>query len=124
MMMIVHPFIVVENCKDEIKYYQHVLGGDIEILRKQGEEVYNADLHADGAVIKFADTRAAKPVLKGDYVRVFLKIETEEKFRSIYGQFAEDGTVNTEVYEAPFNGLLAIVTDRNGVCWVLSYYRI
>ena len=122
-MMMVHPFIVVENCKDEINYYQSVLGGEIAILRKQGEEVFNADLHLEGATIKFADTQAAKPVLKGDYVRVFLNIETEEEFRSIYGEFAAGGTINTEVYEAPFNGLLVIVTDRNGVCWVLSYYR-
>jgi PhnB protein len=80
-------------------------------------------LNLEGVVIKFADTQAAKPEMKGDYVRVFLKIETEEAFRRIYGHFAAGGKINTEVYEAPFNGLLAIVTDRNGVCWVLSYYR-
>lgn len=122
-MMIANPFIVVENCKDEIKYYQSVFGGEISILRKQGAEVLNADLHVEGATLKFADTLAAKPVLKGDYVRVFLRIETEEAFRRIYGEFAAGGTINTEMYEAPFNGLLAIVNDRNGVCWVLSYYR-
>ncbi|WP_239617980.1 VOC family protein [Cohnella mopanensis] len=122
-MMIVHPFIVVDNCKEEIKYYQSVLGGEIEILRKQGEEVLNADLNLEGVTIKFADTQVAKPEMKGDYVRVFLKIETEEAFRRVYGDFAAGGKINTAVYEAPFNGLLAIVTDRNGVCWVLSYYR-
>lgn len=121
--MIANPFIVVENCKDEIKYYQSVFGGEIAILRRQEEEVLNADLHVEGATLKFADTQAAKPVLKGDYVRVFLRIDTEVAFRKIYGEFAAGGTINTEMYEAPFNGLLAIVTDRNGVCWVLSYYR-
>lgn len=121
--MIAQPFIAVDNCKDEIKYYQSVFGGEITILRKQGEEVLNADLHVEGASLKFADTQAAKPVMNGDYVRVFLKIDTEETFRRIYDEFAASGKVNTEVYEAPFNGLLAIVTDRNGVCWVLSYYR-
>lgn len=121
--MIANPFIVVENCKDEIQYYQSIFGGEIAILRKQGEEVLNADLHVEGATFKFADTQASKPVLKGDYVRVFVKIETEEAFRRIFGELAAGGTVNREVYEAPFNGLLAVVTDRNGVCWVVSYYR-
>lgn len=122
-MIMACPFIVVDNCKEEIKYYQDVLGGEINILRKQGEEVLNADLHLGGVTIKFGDTQAARPSLKGDYVRVFLKIETEEAFHRIYGQFAAGGHINTDVYEAPFNGLLAVVTDRNGVCWVLSYYR-
>jgi len=121
--MIASPFIVVENCKNEIQYYQSVFGGEITILRKQGEEVLNADLHVEGATLKFADTQAAKPIQKGDYVRIFLRIETEEAFRRIYMEFAAGGTINTEVYEAPFNGLLAVVTDRNGVCWLLSYYR-
>ncbi|GKU78021.1 hypothetical protein [Paenibacillus sp. L3-i20] len=38
----------MENCKEEIKYYQSVLGGEITILRKQGKEVLNADLHVEG----------------------------------------------------------------------------
>ncbi|MGO4183495.1 VOC family protein [Paenibacillus sp. TAF43_2] len=121
--MIAYPFIVVDNCKEEMKYYQSVFGGEIAILRKQGEEVLNADLQVGDAILKFADTQAAKPALKGDYVRVFLKIESEEAYRGIYNEFASSGTVNTEMYEAPFNGLLAIVTDRNGICWVLSFYR-
>jgi PhnB protein len=122
-MIMAIPFIVVENCKEELRYYQDVLGGEIAILRKQGEEVLNADLRLGGVTIKFADTQATKLSLKGDNVRVFLKIETEKKFRNVYEQFAAGGYINAEAYEAPFNGLLAIVTDRNGVCWVLSYYR-
>lgn len=121
--MIAQPFIVVENCKEEIQYYQSVFGGEIVILRKQGDAVLNADLHVDGTSLKFADAQAARPIAKGDYVRVFLKIDTEEAFRRIYGEFAASGTVHTEMYEAPFNGYLAIVSDRNGVSWVLSYYR-
>ncbi|CAM3537765.1 VOC family protein [Paenibacillus lupini] len=121
--MIAQPFIVVENCKEEIKYYQSVFGGEIVILREQGDTVLNADLHVEGTSLKFADTKAAKPAVKGDYVRVFLKIDTEEAFRKIYEEFAGSGTIQAAMYEAPFNGYLAIVTDRNGVCWVLSYYR-
>ncbi|MDG0814024.1 VOC family protein [Cohnella rhizosphaerae] len=121
--MIVIPFIVLDNCKEEIEYYRTIFGGEIEVLRKQGDKVLNADLHVDGATLKFADTQAAKPARKGDYVRVFLKLETEDAFRRVYEGLAAGGTVNAEAYEAPFNGLLAIVTDRNGVCWVLSYYR-
>ncbi|WP_019640129.1 VOC family protein [Paenibacillus fonticola] len=121
--MLALPFIAVDNCKDEIKHYQSIFGGRIEILRKQGEEVLNADLHVEGATLKFADTQSSKPEQIGDYVRVFLKMDTQEKFHRIFDGLAVGGTIIAEAYEAPFNGLLAIVTDRNGVCWVLSYYR-
>ncbi|GLX70369.1 VOC family protein [Paenibacillus glycanilyticus] len=121
--MIVQPIIAVDNCKDEIQYYQQVLGGEVVILRRQGEDVLNADLNFDGATIKFSDVKAAKPAMRGDYVRVFLRIDTEEAFRRIYEEFGASGSIHTEMYEAPFNGYLAIVSDRNGVSWVLSYYR-
>lgn len=119
----VSPFVVVENCKDEIEYYRSVLGGEIKILRTQDDKVLNAELHFESTKINFADTTAAKPSLKGDYVKLILKLETEEEFNKVYEALTAGGRINVEKYEAPFNGLLAILTDRNGIGWVLSYYR-
>jgi PhnB protein len=122
-MKIVNPFVVVDNCKEEIEYYQSVLGGEIKILRIQDDRVFNADLHLGSTKITFSDTIASKPSLKGDYVKVALKLETEEEFRQVYEDLTAGGHINIEPYEAPFNGLLAVITDRNGNGWVLSYYR-
>jgi PhnB protein len=122
-MKIVHPFVVVDNCKEEIEYYRSVLGGEIKILRTQDDIVLNADLLFGSSKITFADTIASKPSLKGDYVKVALKLETEEEFRQVYEELSAGGHINTETFEAPFNGLLALITDRNSIGWVLSYYR-
>lgn len=122
-MKIASPFVAVDNCKDEIVFYQSVFGGEIQILRQQEEQVLNAELRLGSTKILFADTRAAKPSVKGDYVKVMLRLETEEEFRRVFENLTAGGRINADVYEAPFNGLLAVVTDRNGVGWVLSYYR-
>jgi PhnB protein len=122
-MKVATPFVVVDNCKEEIEYYRSVLGGDIKILRKQDDNVLNVDLHLGSTKITFADSIAAKPSLKGDYVKVMLKLETEEEFRQVYEDLTAGGHINIKAYEAPFNGLLAVITDRNGIGWVLSYYR-
>jgi PhnB protein len=122
-MKIAGPFVVVENCKEEIEYYRNVLGGEIKILRKQDDKVLNAELHFGSTKITFADTIAAKPSVKGDYVKVILKLDTEEEFRKVYEDLTVGGHINVEMYEAPFNGLLAVITDRNDIGWVLSYYR-
>lgn len=119
----VSPFVVVDNCKEEIEYYWSVLGGEIKILRIHDDNVLNAELHFESTKISFADTIAAKPSLKGDYVKVILKLETEEEFSKVYEGLTAGGHINVEKYEAPFNGLLAIITDRYGIGWVLSYYR-
>jgi PhnB protein len=56
-------------------------------------------------------------------VKVFLRLETEKEFHMVYEKLAAGGHINVEKYEAPFNGLLATITDRNGIGWVLSYNR-
>lgn len=122
-MIIANPFVAVENCKEQLGFYHGLFGGEVVVLRKLGDEVLNAEIRLDGSKISFADTQAARPSAKGDYVRVFLRIEGEADFRRVYDGLADGGVVVTEAYEAPFNGLLGVVTDRNGVCWVLSYYR-
>ncbi|QGQ99346.1 VOC family protein [Paenibacillus psychroresistens] len=122
-MTIANPFVVVDNCKEEIEFYRSVLGGEIKILRKQDDNVLNAELNFGSTKIVFADTIAAKPSLKGDYMKVILRLETEEEFHMVNENLAAGGHINIEKYEAPFNGLLAAITDRNGIGWVLSYYR-
>ncbi|MBB6731403.1 VOC family protein [Cohnella zeiphila] len=122
-MKIASPFVVVDNCTEEIEYYRSVLGGEVKIFRKQDDKVLNAELILGSSTIYFADSTAAKPSFKGDYVKVTLTLETEEEFRQVYEDLTTDGTIDNEVFEAPFNGLLAGITDRNGIGWVLSNFR-
>ncbi|WP_276356136.1 VOC family protein [Cohnella caldifontis] len=117
------PFIVVDNCKEKLKFYQSVLGGEIRVLRTQDERVLNAELDFGSSKIFIADTTAAKPTRKGDYAKVALKSETEEEFLRAYEGLAEGGQTVAAPYEAPFNGKLAILSDRNGIGWVLQFYR-
>lgn len=60
---------------------------------------------------------AALIMLTGSFIEESRQLEA---FQRIYGEFAAEGMINSEAYEATFNRLLAIVTDRNGVCWVLE----
>jgi PhnB protein len=122
-MTIATPYVVLDNCKEEIKFYQSVLGGEINILRQQDDKVLNADLLFGSSKINFADVIAASSTLKGDYVKVILKLETDQEFHKVYQDLTDGGKINTPIFEAPFNGLLAVITDRNGIGWVLSHYR-
>lgn len=123
-MITASPFVAVENCKDELNYYQGIFGGEIRILREQDNRALNAELHFGSTMISFADVTAAKPSLKGDYVKIILKFDNEEEIRKVYNTLAMDGHIDREVYEAaPFNGLIAMITDRNGIGWVLSHRR-
>src|SRR4051794_6520477 len=95
----ISPFVVVANCKEEIQYYQSILGGEIKILREQDNKVLNSELHIGSFMISFADVEAAKPFVKGDYVKVIIKCENEEEFRKLYEALPIGGHIHTEMYE-------------------------
>jgi PhnB protein len=118
------PFVALENCKDEINYYQSVFGGELKILREKENVVLNSELHLGGTMISFAEVSAAKPSIKGDYVKVILKFDNEEEIWKVYNTLAVGGNIDREMYETPaFNGIIGMVTDRNGIGWVLSHKR-
>jgi PhnB protein len=119
----IYPFVVLENCKEEIEYYRSIFGGEIRILSEKEDKVLQSELHVGNILIHFADATAANPTVKGDYVKVMLNFESEEEIRKAYEALNVGGHVNIAIYETPFNALIAAVTDRNGIGWVLRYFR-
>jgi PhnB protein len=50
-------------------------------------------------------------------------MESEEEIRNAYDKLLDGGQIAIELYETPFRALIGAVTDRNGIGWVLRYFR-
>ncbi|CAM5607924.1 glyoxalase [Bacillus safensis FO-36b] [Bacillus safensis subsp. safensis] len=62
-MISVSPYIVVEDVKESLQYYQGIFGGDIQILNEHQYRVLHAELHLGESLLHFSDTfgRTPKP---------------------------------------------------------------
>lgn len=126
------PHIRIENCKEELNYYQKVFGGvikntqladGIEMFKGQEGKYIHAELHiSDQCTIFFADTLNSKFV-NGNNILLGPELESEEEITRIYNKLAEDGEIQMELQDTFWGAKHAIVKDHNGVSWELNYTK-
>jgi PhnB protein len=118
------PFVVVDNCKEAVEYYQGVFGGEIKVLFSQGEQWMHAELHVGGGKIHFADTMGnAGAKSPGENVKIILDMDSEEEMRKVFEALSKDGKVMIELQDTFFGALHGQVTDKHQVGWVMNYFR-
>ena len=118
-----YPFVVLENSKEEIEFYRDIFNGEIKVLSEKGDLYLQSELRIGSFIIHVADATVAGSSVKGDYVKIMANFESEDEIRRVYHALLDGGRVDIEMYATPFNALIGSVTDRNGVCWVLRYFR-
>ncbi|WP_054942634.1 VOC family protein [Paenibacillus ihuae] len=116
------PYVIIENVRESVAYYQSVFGGEIKVLNEHNGKLLHADLVLGSSLIHFSDDygRGAKT----ENVSIIMALESEEELRSIYGKLVEDGgKVQVELQKTFFGALHAQVADsRNGITWVFNFF--
>ncbi|MFC2949332.1 VOC family protein [Virgibacillus sediminis] len=122
------PYIFIENCKQEMKYYQRILGGEIKnvhladgIAMFKGHEgkVLHGELHFKDCIIHFSDIFESVSI--GDQVKVCLEFDSEKEIRRVYRSFLDGGHAAPALQSTFWGALHANVTDKNGIGWLLNY---
>ncbi|PAV30519.1 VOC family protein [Virgibacillus profundi] len=126
------PHIRIENCKEELDFYQKVFGGEIkhtqladgiEMFKGQEGKYIHAELHInEQCTIFFADTLVNK-FINGSNILLGPELDSEEEITRIYYKLAEDGEIQMELQDTFWGAKHAIVKDRNGVSWELNYTK-
>lgn len=116
------PYVIIENVRESVDYYQSVFGGEIKVLNEHNSKLLHAELHLGSSLIHFSDDygRGAKTA----NVSIIMALETEEELRAIYGRLVEDGgKVQVELQKTFFGALHGQVSDvKNGITWVFNYF--
>lgn len=116
------PYVIIENVRESVEYYQSVFGGEIKVLNEHNGKLLHADLVLGSSLIHFSDDygRGAKT----ENVSIIMALESEEELRSIYGKLVEDGgKVQVELQKTFFGALHAQVADsRNEITWVFNFF--
>ncbi|KNZ68919.1 3-demethylubiquinone-9 3-methyltransferase [Thermincola ferriacetica] len=130
---IIPYFTFKGNCEEAVKFYQKVLGGEMQILRFDDAPpnpafpvpdhmknlVLHAELRKDGHVIRFSDTSPDAPYRAGNNISFSLEFDTEDETRLTFEALSEGGQVEMELQETFFSPLYGKLTDRFGVTWQL-----
>jgi PhnB protein len=124
------------NCEEAVKFYQSVLGGELEIRRfdslpaDQGipisdqwkEKVMHCNLvFPDGTTLFFSDTWEDAPVEIGTNAILQLNVDSEEEVHRITQELSAGGTVTMPADRTFWGSVYGSFFDRFGVQWCIEY---
>lgn len=126
------PHLRIENCKEEIAYYQNVFGGEIkntqlsdgiEMFKGHEGKYIHAELHInENCILYMADVFGQKTI-QGSHILLGPDLDSEEEITRIYNELSKDGEVQMELQDTFWGAKHAIVKDRNGVSWELNFAK-
>ncbi|ALA51982.1 VOC family protein [Shouchella clausii] len=126
------PHLRIENCKEEIGYYQNVFGGEIkntqlsdgiEMFKGHEGKYIHAELHInENCILYMADVFGQKTI-QGSHILLGPDLDSEEEITRIYNELSKDGEVQMELQDTFWGAKHAIVKDRNGVSWELNFSK-
>ncbi|WP_042198214.1 VOC family protein [Paenibacillus camerounensis] len=116
------PYVIIENVRESVEYYQSIFGGEIKVLNEHNGKLLHADLQLGQSLIHFSDDygRGAKTA----NVSIIMALESEEELNGIYERLVSDGgKVQVELQKTFFGALHGQVSDcKNGITWVFNYF--
>ena len=123
------PNIYVENCKEAIKYYQEVFGGqlknvqladNVEMFKGHEGKIIHAELHInDECQIYFADIFGEKK--ESGNIDLVLELDSEDEINRLYSILSQEGSIEFELQKTFWGAYHAVVTDKFGNTWSLNY---
>lgn len=122
-----------ENCREAMSYYQSLFGGDLELMsigESPSKDHFPKELHQQilhGSLINgdfniMASDMCGQGLLhQGNSVQLSLDCSSKDEINKLYQQLSEGGKVVQELGEQFWGALFAMVMDKFGVRWMLSY---
>jgi PhnB protein len=131
--MQISPYLFFNGqCEEALKFYEHSLGGKIEMMMTNGSspmaeqlpaESHNKIMHASlrigNSVLMAADSR------DGHYEQpkgfsVTLGIQGTAEAERIFHALAENGTVQMQLQETFWTSRFGMLVDRFGIPWTIN----
>ena len=118
------------NSADAMKFYQSVLGGELNIQTfgdagvAQSDADKNLTMHAElhsGALILYAsDGPPGRAITFGDNVHLSLQGDDQATFSRYFEGLSQGGTVDMPLAKQFWGDVFGMLTDKFGVHWMVN----
>ena len=118
------------NAAEGMRFYQSVLGGDLNIQTfadagvAQNDSEKNLTLHAaltsNGITLYASDGRPGTNVIFGDNVHLSLQGDDADKLTGYFTGLAAGGTVDMPLAKQFWGDTFGMLTDKFGVHWMAN----
>lgn len=121
------------DCAQAMRFYEHVLGGKIEMMMTYGdappdmpsdpkdkERIMHARLTLDGQSIMASDAGSCQPYEGQKGVSLALSYPTVSDAQRVFRQLSENGKVIMDMQATFWADAFGMVVDRHGTSWLVN----
>lgn len=126
------------NCREAIEFYAKVFKTKIGNLMTYGdappdsehpiseagkERILYAGLPVGGMVMMFSDCPSGSEFIVGNNICPTIGSDDKDEITRLYNELNENGKVHMPLGQTFFSELFAMVEDKFGIIWQISYYK-
>jgi PhnB protein len=124
------------NCREAMTFYQQCLGGDLEVMSFRDippsefeppadalDRVMHAHLSDGTFSLMASDTMPGMPYSVGNHVSMLLACDSPEQVDERFAALSAGGQPAMPPADAFWGAYFAMLIDRFGMSWMLSYQR-
>ena len=125
------PYIYIEDCKENMKFYADVFKGRLQNIQygdengkplENGGFILHAELVVGDQLIHFSDM--FQPMKHGNHIQIVLKFDSENEIHTVYERLVKGGVEKMPLTETFWNAIHGHLVDKNGISWVLDYQKV
>ena len=139
-MQVFRPYLALNNAKEAIEYYKNVFDGEVlsikygdeipgqEELRGAKDIVIHSEIKIMGELMFVSEAvpnspdALYPPTIVGNNISLSIYFDNKAKQKEVYDNFKSSGaTIKMELEEQYWGEIFAIVQDKYGITWLLSY---
>jgi len=121
------------NCREAMTFYQTCFGGTLNFMTigespmseqmpvKMRDCIMHSTLIFENISIMATDMTGKNGLQKGNAVSIMLDCSSEMEIKEIFAKLSADGNIDHPLENTFFGAILANITDKYGICWVLHF---
>lgn len=122
------PYLVFSgNCKEAMKFYAEILGGEITVMQTFGDSpidvpvefqgrIFNSELRATDLRLKASDDLPNHPVSVGSNISLFLLYSDKNVQTEVFNKLSEGGKVLF-----PIENSFGMLKDKYNIQWMIVH---
>src|SRR5262245_36810587 len=121
------------NCRDAMKFYEHCLGGDLQMMPfseaqveyppEAKNRIMHARLKAGPSELMASDTMPGMSFKPGNNFSICIGCESLEELERLFNALSENGKVTMPLQDTFCGPRFGMLTDQFGINWMFNFEK-
>ena len=123
------------NCREAMTFYKNCLGGELSLQTVEGSpmeagcpsgvkhQILHSSLTKNGLILMGSDMVSPEGLKMGNNISLSLNCSSEEEIKRFYKELSSGGKIIEPLNVQFWGAMFAVLKDKMGITWMLTYNK-